>query len=80
MFPEVLNPRTKQVERSTTVTNKGAFAAAVGAVDAQLAAAVEKEPNWRFGYDKHVVTQARARQLARVRARGGGARGTSRAS
>jgi hypothetical protein len=42
-------------ERSTTPVNKGAFEAAIAAVDKNAAEAVRKERNWRFGYGKHVV-------------------------
>lgn len=38
--------------RGSTFGNKGAWAAAVGAVSADAATAVEKEKNWRHKYTK----------------------------
>jgi len=40
-------------QRSSTSVNKAIIAAAIGAVDADAAVAVQQTRNWRFGYVKH---------------------------
>ena len=42
-------------ERSSTGTNKDILAAAVGAVNKDKAAAIDKTKSWRFGYVKHLA-------------------------
>lgn len=42
--------------RSSTVINKDIVAAAVGAVNKDKAAAVDKTKSWRFGYVKHLAS------------------------
>lgn len=48
-------PLTAKGDRSTTAAGKRIFADAIRGVDAAAADAVERERNWRFGYQKHVV-------------------------
>lgn len=48
-------PIDEKGQRSTTIVNQGAFAAAIAEVDKSASDAVLKERNWRFGYAKHVV-------------------------
>lgn len=44
--------------RSTTAAGKRIFAAAAAAVDHKLSDAITSEPNWRKGYEKHLVKLA----------------------
>lgn len=50
-------PVTKEAtqERESTPTNKLIWSEAIGAVDKEAKAKVDREKNWRFGYAKHVV-------------------------
>lgn len=50
-------PKNEQGARSTSQVNQTSFAMSVINVDANAAAAVLREKNWRFGYPKHVVKQ-----------------------
>lgn len=52
-------PKTSNGDRSTTALNKGAFAAAVGAVDKEAAERIKKERSWRFKYNRYVVENVR---------------------
>merc|ERR1719245_347142 len=45
----------KTETRSTTKTNKAIWAASMNAVDTQIGGKCERERNWRFGYQKHVM-------------------------
>lgn len=53
VWPLVPNSK-KEGDRSTTWANKQALAAAIGAVDADLAQRVLTEPKWRQKYTKYV--------------------------
>ena len=46
--------------RSSTPTSKEILAAAIGAVNPELAALVLKEKKWRFGYVKHLINMVEA--------------------
>mmetsp|Transcript_17654 Transcript_17654/g.32501 ORF Transcript_17654/g.32501 Transcript_17654/m.32501 type:complete len:737 (+) Transcript_17654:103-2313(+) len=46
-------------ERSTSLTNKNIWQAAVAGVSPDAAEAVKRERKWRFGYAKHIETQVR---------------------
>eukprot|EP01084_Bolivina_argentea_P227908 384995_1 len=45
----------KKNARSTTKTNKSIWAASMATVDKNMSTKCEKERNWRFGYNKHVM-------------------------
>lgn len=49
----ITNEKTK--ERGSTKTNKEIFAASCCKVDADLSTKIQKERNWRFGYNKHLI-------------------------
>jgi hypothetical protein len=49
----VVFPRGSDGRRSTTATGRGVFADAARAVDPELAAAIEREADWRKGYAAH---------------------------
>uniref|UniRef100_A0A7S1YXL8 very-long-chain (3R)-3-hydroxyacyl-CoA dehydratase n=1 Tax=Trieres chinensis TaxID=1514140 RepID=A0A7S1YXL8_TRICV len=46
--------------RSSTPVGKAILSAAVGAVDSEKAAKVEKERSWRFKYVKHIISMVEA--------------------
>lgn len=48
----VTNPKTQ--DRASTKTNKEIFAASIRKVDPELSAKIQKERNWRFGYNRHL--------------------------
>jgi hypothetical protein len=53
-FDGVEYPEDEKGERGTTPINKGAYVAALKAVDEKAAKECERERNWRFGYAKHI--------------------------
>jgi len=48
-------PKDSKGDRSSTEVNKAILAAAVGAVNPEKAAAIDKAKGWRFGYVKHLA-------------------------
>jgi len=48
-------PITKGTTRGTTATNRAIWAASTKNVDAKVSAKCEKERNWRFKYQRHVL-------------------------
>jgi Protein tyrosine phosphatase-like protein, PTPLA len=49
-------PKDEKGERSSTGVNKAILAAAVGAVNKEKEAAINKTKSWRFGYVKHLAS------------------------